>query len=166
MDETIQLSQIESANLGDTVRKRLADSSPSSTKRRRFHPPDVLKNPNFRSMNLFQSSGPTEDSANGDVISEECDMMGDVQNDPFMDLLSQMIVGTEYDHIAWNDDVVCRRYSVLSLSNDRTEDELLWDIGYVRRLLPLFVVTIRPSNEMLPEILRLKAHQYDPLDIY
>ena len=164
MDEAIQISQIESINSGDMVRKRLADFSPPPTKRRRFGPP---KNPNFRSMNaLFQSSGPPEDTENGDVISEGHDMMEDVHNDHLVDLLSQVMVGTEYDHIALNGDEVCRRYRVLALNNDRTEDELFRDIGCVRRLLPLFVVTIRPSSEMLPEILRLKAHQYDPLDIY
>jgi hypothetical protein len=166
MDKAIQISQNESPNLGHTVRKRLADSSPSPTKRRRFHPPDGLKNPSFRSMDLFQSCGPTKDRENGDVVSEQCDMMEDVQNDPLVDLLSQMIVGTEYDYIAWNGDEACRRYSILAPNIDKTEDELLLDIGHVRRLLPLFVVTVRPSSEMLPEILRLKAHQYAPLDIY
>jgi hypothetical protein len=166
MDEATQIPQIESVNSGEIVRKRLADSSPPPTKRRRFDPPDSPESPSLRSTNvLFQSPGPTEDRENGDVISDQCDMMEDVQNDPLADLFSQVIVGKEYDHIAWNGDDVCRRYSALTPNNDRTEDELLWDIGYVRRLLPLFVVTIRPSSEMLPEMLLLKAHQYDPLGI-
>jgi hypothetical protein len=166
MDKAI--SRIESVNSAYIVRKRAADSSPPSTKRRRFDPPDDLESPTLRLMNaaVFQSSDSTEGRENGEVISENCDIMEDVQDDPLVDLFAQVAVGKEYDHIVWNGDEVYRRYSALALNNGRNGDELSWDIGYVWRLLPLFVITVRSSTEILPEILRLKAHQYDPSSIY
>lgn len=166
MDKAI--SRFESVNSAHIIRKRIADPGPSSTKRRRFDSPDDLETPTLKLMNaaLFQSSDPTEGRENGEVISENCDIMEDVQDDPLVDLFAQVAVGKEYDHIVWNGDEVYCGYSALALNNDRNGEELSWDIGCVWRLLPLFVIIVRSSAEMLTEILRLKAHQYDPSSIY
>jgi hypothetical protein len=158
MDEA--LSRIQLVNTAHIVRKRSADSNSSSTKRRCFDHSHDLERSTFKSMNaIFQSPDPTEVGENGDVISEKCDMMEDVQNDSLVDIFAQVAIDKEYDHIVWNGDEVCRHYRALALNNDRDEEELSRDIGYVWRLLPLFVTTIRSSSEMIPEILQFKAYQ-------
>ena len=88
--------------------------------------------------------------------------MEDVREDPLVDLLTQMRVDKEFDHVLWKYDEVCRRYRDHSRQFYESEDRFQADIRLVGRLLPLFVLTSRTSSEMLPEILRLKQHEYYP----
>ena len=89
-------------------------------------------------------------------------MMEDMQNF-LVDLVAQLTVDKESDHVVWNDELVFQRYEGLSLDSCRRKDQLQWDVGQAGRLLPLFVVTPRISSKMLPDIFRLKEPGYDSL---
>ena len=126
--------------------------------------PDHLESSRPRPTNAsFQSCEPTKGGENDTIVSEECDMMEDMQGDTLVDMVAQLRVDKESDHVVWNDEVVLQQYQTLSLNSSRNKDLLQWDVRQAGRLLPLFVVTPRISSEMLPEILRLKEPGYDSL---
>ena len=144
-------------------RKRQKSTNSLPTKRRRlnisYHPKSPIPRHTTAS---FQSPESTKQRENSNIISEDCDIMGDVQEDSLVDVFTQMRVDKEFDHVMWKYDEVCQLYQDLPRDFYGSEDQFQADIRLVGRILPLFVLTSRTSSVMLPEILRLKQHEYYP----
>jgi hypothetical protein len=79
-----------------------------------------------------------------------------MQTDTRLDLVAQLRVDKVSDHVAWKDKVVLQQYQTLSVNPKGTNDMLQREIRQAGLLLPLFVVSPRESNEILPEILQMK----------
>ena len=46
-------------------------------------------------------------------------MMEDMQGDTLVDMVAQLRVDKESDHVVWNDEVVLQQYQTLSLNSSR-----------------------------------------------
>lgn len=104
-----------------------------------------------------------EDREGDNVFIEPCAMTEDVQKDLLTDLVAQLTVDKESEHVEWNDNAIFQEYRSRFPDSDMDGSQPQRNIAQAKRLLSLFVVAPRISSEMLLTILRFKETEYDPL---